>query len=90
MAHLGSELQLQVQKLVLALGDITRKERQQLLERVEQDCCRVSEDMGQTLSIQHYLASLLAESDPFLLVWVRIAALFSPRVSSNWFYHRTG
>lgn len=78
MARLGSELQLQVQKLVLALGDITRTEREQRLERVKQDCCRVREDMSQTLGIQHYLASLLAEADPFLLIWVRTAAAVHP------------
>lgn len=72
MARLGSELQLQVQNLVLALRDITKKEREELLQRVKEDCCRVREDMSQTLSIQHYLASLLAETDPFLLIWVRI------------------
>lgn len=71
MARLGSDLQLQVQNLVLALRDITKKEREQLLERVNEDCSRVREDMSQTLSIQHYLASLLAETDPFLLIWVR-------------------
>lgn len=71
MARLGSGLQLQVQNLVLALRDITKKEREQLLERVHEDCSRVREDMSQTLSIQHYLASLLAETDPFLLIWVR-------------------
>lgn len=71
MTRLGSDLQLQVQNLVLALRDITKKEREQLLERVHKDCSRVREDMSQTLSIQHYLASLLAETDPFLLIWVR-------------------
>lgn len=60
-----------MQNLVLALRDITKKEREQLLERVHEDCSRVREDMSQTLSIQHYLASLLAETDPFLLIWVR-------------------
>lgn len=71
MTRLGSDLQLQVQNLVLALRDITRKEREQLLQRVNEDCSRVREDMSQTLSTQHYLASLLAETDPFLLIWVR-------------------
>lgn len=71
MAQLGSDLQQQVQRLVLALGDITKAEREQLLERANQDCSRVREDMSQTLSIQHYLAALLAETDPFLLIWVR-------------------
>lgn len=57
---------------MLALRDITKKEREQVIERVHQDCSRVKEDMSQTLSIQQYLSSLLAESDPFLLIWVRI------------------
>lgn len=74
MDQLGSDLQLQVQNLVLALRDITKKEREQLLERVNEDCSRVRGDMSQTLSIQHYLASLLAETDPFLLIWVRTCA----------------
>lgn len=78
MARLGSELQLQVQKLVLALGGITRTERERRLERVKQDCGRVREDVSQTLGIQHYLASLLAEADPFLLIWVRTAAAVHP------------
>lgn len=73
--QLGSDLQLQVQNLVLALRDITKKEREQLLDRVHEDCCRVREDMSQMLSIQHYLASLLAETDPFLLIWVRTSTL---------------
>lgn len=72
--RLGSDLQLQVQNLVLALRGVTKKEREQLLERVHEDCSRVREDMSQTLGIHHYLASLLAETDPFLLVWVRTTA----------------
>ncbi|KAF0047341.1 hypothetical protein F2P81_000974 [Scophthalmus maximus] len=67
--RLGSDLQLQVTKLVVALREITKKERQQVIERVHQDCSRVRDDMSQTLSIQHYLISLLAEPDPFLLIW---------------------
>lgn len=72
--RLGSDLQLQVTKLVVALREITKKERQQVIERVHQDCSRVRDDMSQTLSIQHYLISLLAEPDPFLLIWVRLGA----------------
>lgn len=72
MERLNSDLQVQVENLVFALRDITKRERQQVMERVHQDCTRVKEDMSQTLSIQHYLSSLLAESDPFLLIWVRI------------------
>lgn len=70
--RLNSDLQVQVNNLVFALRDITKKERQQVIERVHQDCYRVKEDMSQTLNIQHYLRSLLAESDPFLLIWVRL------------------
>lgn len=72
MERLNSDLQVQVENLVFALRDITKRERQQVIERVHQDCSRVKEDMSQTLSIQHYLSSLLAESDPFLLIWVRL------------------
>lgn len=66
------DLQVQVKNLAFALRDITKRERQQVTERVHQDCSRVKEDMSQTISIQHYLSSLLAESDPFLLIWVRL------------------
>lgn len=72
MERLNSDLQVQVENLVFALRDITKRERQQVIEQVHQGCTRVKEDMSQTLSIQHYLSSLLAESDPFLLIWVRI------------------
>ncbi|KAG7524448.1 E3 ubiquitin-protein ligase TRIM11-like [Solea senegalensis] len=67
--RLGSDLQVQGMKLVVALKEITRKERQQVIERVRQDCSKVRDDVSQTLSIQHYLASLLTETDPFLLIW---------------------
>ncbi|XP_029970075.1 E3 ubiquitin/ISG15 ligase TRIM25 [Salarias fasciatus] len=66
---LGSDLQVQVQKLVVALREITKKERQQVMERVHEDCSKVRGGMSETLGIQHYLASLLAETDPFLLIW---------------------
>lgn len=72
--QLGSDLQVQVKNLVVALRDITKRERQQVIERVHEDCSKVRDDMSQTLSIQHYLASLLAETDPFLLIWVRLSA----------------
>ncbi|XP_036938547.1 E3 ubiquitin-protein ligase TRIM41 [Acanthopagrus latus] len=67
--RLGSDLQVQVRRLVVDMRDITRREREQVIERVHEDCSKVREDMTQTLSIQHYLASLLAETDPFLLIW---------------------
>lgn len=70
--RLGSDLQVQVKNLVVALREITKRERQQITERVREDCLKVKEDLSQTLGIQHYLASLLAETDPFLLVWVRL------------------
>ena len=72
MERLGSDLQVQVKNLVVALREITKRERQQVTERVHEDCLKVREDLSQTLSIQHYLASLLAETDPFLLIWVRL------------------
>ncbi|XP_054870377.1 E3 ubiquitin/ISG15 ligase TRIM25 isoform X2 [Amphiprion ocellaris] len=67
--RLGSDLQVHVKRLVTALREVTKKERQQVIERVHEDCCKVKDDMSQTLSIQHYLSSLLAETDPFLLIW---------------------
>lgn len=72
--RLGSDLQVQVKNLVVALRQITKRERQQVIERVHEDCAKVREDMSQTLNIQHHLASLLAEPDPFLLIWVRLGA----------------
>ncbi|XP_028328580.1 E3 ubiquitin/ISG15 ligase TRIM25 [Gouania willdenowi] len=67
--QLSSGLQVQVRKLVGALREITKKEREQVMERVQQDYCKVRADMSETQRIQHYLASLLAETDPFLLIW---------------------
>lgn len=70
MERLGTDLQVQVKKLVVALREITKRERQQIIDRVHEDCSRVRDDMSQTLNIQQYLASLLAQTDPFLLIWV--------------------
>ncbi|XP_071399048.1 E3 ubiquitin/ISG15 ligase TRIM25 [Centroberyx affinis] len=67
--RLGSALEVQVKRLLVALREITKRERQQAVERVQEDCSKVREDLSQTQSIQHYLASLLAETDPFLLIW---------------------
>uniref|UniRef100_A0A3P9KFB3 Tripartite motif containing 110 n=1 Tax=Oryzias latipes TaxID=8090 RepID=A0A3P9KFB3_ORYLA len=67
--RLDSDLQVQVKKLVLALKEITKRERQHILERMQQDCAKVRVDMSQTVNIQHYLTLLLAETDPFLLIW---------------------
>ncbi|XP_012778467.1 E3 ubiquitin/ISG15 ligase TRIM25 isoform X1 [Maylandia zebra] len=67
--QLGSDLQVQVNKLVVALRDITKKERQQVMDRVHEDCSKVRDHMHHTLRIQHYLALLLSETDPFLLIW---------------------
>lgn len=69
--RLDSDLQNQVTKLALALKEITKRERQQIIERVNEDCAKVRADMSQTMNIQHYLNLLLAETDPFLLIWVR-------------------
>lgn len=74
MERVGSDLQVQVRKLVVALREITKRDRQQVIDRVHEDCSKVRDDMSQTLSIQHYLASLLTETDPFLLIWVRLGA----------------
>lgn len=71
MERLDSDLQNQVTKLSIALKEITKRERQQIIERIHHDCARVQDDMSQTINIQHYLNLLLAETDPFLLIWVR-------------------
>ncbi|XP_013864393.1 E3 ubiquitin-protein ligase TRIM11 [Austrofundulus limnaeus] len=67
--RLDSDLQNQVTKLATALKEITKRERQQIIERVHDDCAKVRDDMSQTINIQHYLNLLLAEMDPFLLIW---------------------
>ncbi|KAL1280702.1 hypothetical protein QQF64_015302 [Cirrhinus molitorella] len=67
--HMGSVLQAQVGQLVSAVINITEQERQQAMERVQEDCSRVREDLNQTESIYRFLGSLLDESDPFLLIW---------------------
>ncbi|KAM4728459.1 E3 ubiquitin/ISG15 ligase TRIM25 isoform 2-T5 [Anableps anableps] len=67
--RLDTDLQVQVKKLVVALKEITKRERQQITERVHQDYAKVRDDMSQTVNIQHYLNLLLAETDPFLLIW---------------------
>lgn len=77
MEQLGSDLQVQVNKLVVALRDITKKERQQVMDRVHEDCSKVRDHMHHTLRIQYYLALLLSETDPFLLIWVSVALSFS-------------
>lgn len=72
--RMGSDLQVQVKKLVVALREMTKRERQQVIESVHKDCARLRDDMNQTMSTRQYLASLLAETDPFLLIWVRLGA----------------
>ncbi|XP_068605160.1 E3 ubiquitin-protein ligase TRIM7 [Brachionichthys hirsutus] len=69
VGRLGSDLQVQVNQLEVALRGITQRERRRVVERLHEDCSRVRADMTQTRSIQNYLASLLAGADPFLLVW---------------------
>lgn len=82
MERLCSDLQVQVKKLMVALLEITKRERQQVIERVHEDCSRVKDDMTHMLSIQHYLASLQAETDPFLLIWVRAGQTVCERARS--------
>ncbi|XP_062337431.1 E3 ubiquitin/ISG15 ligase TRIM25 [Osmerus eperlanus] len=67
--RLGNALQGQVERLVQALRVSTKAERQQAMERIQEDCSRVRGDLSQTQGIQHYLGSLLEETDPFLLIW---------------------
>ncbi|KAM3866438.1 E3 ubiquitin/ISG15 ligase TRIM25 [Diretmus argenteus] len=67
--RLSSALQDQVEMLAEALRELTLRERQRAMERVQEDCSRVREDLSQTQTCQDYLASLLAETDPFLLIW---------------------
>lgn len=68
--QMGSALQTQVGRLVSAVINITEQERQQAMERVQEDYSRVREDLNQTESIHRFLGSLLDERDPFLLIWV--------------------
>ncbi|KAM4551043.1 E3 ubiquitin/ISG15 ligase TRIM25 [Odontesthes bonariensis] len=68
--RLDVDLQVQVKKLVVALKEITKRERQQIVERVHRDCTKVKDDMSQTVNIQRYLNFMLSETDPFLLIWV--------------------
>lgn len=68
--QMGSALQAQVGRLVSAVIKITEQERQQAMERVQEECSRVREDLNQTESIHRFFGSLLDESDPFLLIWV--------------------
>lgn len=77
MEQLGTDLQLQVKKLVVDLRAITKRERQLLIDRVHEDYSRVRDDMNQTQNIQQYLISLLAETDPFLLIWVIDTLLYT-------------
>ncbi|MEQ2163854.1 hypothetical protein GOODEAATRI_000347 [Goodea atripinnis] len=75
LKQVEEDLKVQVKRLVVALKEITKRERQQIMERVHQDCAKVRDDMSQTVNIQHYLNLLLAETDPFLLIWVRLFQL---------------
>lgn len=68
---MGVHLQLQVERLVLALRESTLRERQKVMEHLQNDCSRVRVDLSKTQDIHHYLASLLEETDPFLLIWVK-------------------
>lgn len=72
--HMGSDLEAQVKKLVMSLRELTTKQRQRIIEQIHKDCTKVRQDISDTLSIQQYLASLLAETDPYLLIWVGLCA----------------
>uniref|UniRef100_A0A3P8ZI16 Uncharacterized protein n=1 Tax=Esox lucius TaxID=8010 RepID=A0A3P8ZI16_ESOLU len=76
--RMGVALQGQVESLVQALKESTRKERQRVMERLQNDSIRVREDLGQTQDIHHFLASLLEETDPFLLLADLNCPLFTP------------
>ncbi|XP_056097142.1 tripartite motif-containing protein 16 [Rhinichthys klamathensis goyatoka] len=67
--QMGSALQTRVGRLVSAVINITEQERQQAMDRVQEDCSRVREDLNQTESLHRFLGSLLDERDPFLLIW---------------------
>lgn len=67
--RMGADLEAQVKALVLSLRELTERQRLQISERVQEDCTKVRHDVSQAQSIQHYLSALLAETDPYLLIW---------------------
>lgn len=67
--RMGADLEAQVKALVLSLKELTERQRMQITERVQKDCTKVKHDVSQAQSIQHYLSALLAETDPYLLIW---------------------
>ena len=71
MERLGAALRVEVEILVAALRTATRRERQRAEGHVAEESSRVKSGLEQTRSIRHYLAALLGEEDPFLLIWVR-------------------
>ena len=71
MERLGAALRAEVEALQGALRTATRRERQRAEGRAAEEGSRVKSGLEQTRSIRHYLAALLAEEDPFLLIWVR-------------------
>ncbi|XP_066536393.1 tripartite motif-containing protein 16 [Hoplias malabaricus] len=69
VVRMGSALQTQVDRLVLALRNANEQERQQTTQRLQENFSRVKGGLEQTENIHHYLDSLLKETDPFLLIW---------------------
>ncbi|XP_072544375.1 tripartite motif-containing protein 16 [Salminus brasiliensis] len=69
MARLGLALRAQVDSLVMALKNVNEQERQQAIDRLQEDLGRAKGGLEQTESIYRYLGSLLQETDPFLLIW---------------------
>lgn len=67
--RMGADLEARVKALVLALRELTEKQRVRITERVQEDCTKVRHDVSQAQSVQHYLSALLAETDPYLLIW---------------------
>ncbi|XP_030218728.1 E3 ubiquitin/ISG15 ligase TRIM25 [Gadus morhua] len=67
--RLGVALRAEVEALQGALRTATRRERQRAEGRAAEEGSRVKSGLEQTRSIRHYLAALLAEEDPFLLIW---------------------
>ncbi|KAL0966324.1 hypothetical protein UPYG_G00293900 [Umbra pygmaea] len=67
--RMGAVLQHQVESLVKDLRESARRERQKAIEHLQNNCSRLREDLSQTQDIHYYLASLLEETDPFLLIW---------------------
>ncbi|XP_036374810.1 E3 ubiquitin-protein ligase TRIM11-like [Megalops cyprinoides] len=67
--RLGVSLQAQVERLVGALRESAQRESRLAQVRLQQDQGQVERDLSHTKDLHDHLRSLLAESDPFLLIW---------------------